>query len=137
MDAVTAPLDGGCACGRIRYRLQSRPCDTGYCHWGICRRCSGAPAVVYASVPLAHFEMLQGNTRTCRSTHFGVRGFCGDCGSALRMRVAHEPDVIDVTVATLDTPDAVPPGSHIWTESRVPWFDTRDDLPRFPASRSA
>jgi hypothetical protein len=132
-----ATLDGGCACGRVRYRLHSRPYDAGYCHCSICRRCSGAPAVVYATVPLEHFELLRGRTRRYRSTDFGERGFCGDCGAAIWMRVAHAPETLDITVATLDAPEAVPPGFHIWTESRIPWFDTRDESSRFAGSRDA
>lgn len=135
-ESATGPLDGGCACGRVRYRLHATPCDAGYCHCGICRRCSGAPATVYASVPLASFEFTRGRTRRYRSTPSGERGFCGDCGSPIWMRVADAPDVIDFTVATLDTPDAVAPGFHIWTDSRIAWFRTLDELPGFPASRA-
>lgn len=39
---------------------------------------------------------------------------------------------MDVSIASLDTPDAVPPTLHIWTESKVAWFDARDHLPRYP-----
>mgnify|MGYP006201012255 CR=1 FL=1 len=30
----------------------------------------------------------------------------------------------------LDDPDAVPPGFHIFHDSRIVWFETADDLPR-------
>ncbi len=65
-----------------------------------------------------------------RSSDFGERWFCRDCGTPLAMQVDHQPDTIDFTIATLDRPDAVPPGFHIWTASRIPWFDTADTLPR-------
>jgi hypothetical protein len=39
---------------------------------------------------------------------------------------------MDVSIASLDTPEAVPPTLHIWTASKIPWFDTGDDLPRYP-----
>jgi hypothetical protein len=41
---------------------------------------------------------------------------------------------MDVSIASLDTPEAVPPTSHIWTDSRVAWFDTADHLPRYPTA---
>jgi hypothetical protein len=37
-----------------------------------------------------------------------------------------------VTLASLDDPGAVHPSYHIWTASRIAWFDTDDDLPRYP-----
>jgi hypothetical protein len=43
-----------------------------------------------------------------------------------------EPDFLDVTLASLDDPEAVRPTYHIWTTSRVDWFDIADDLPRYP-----
>lgn len=136
MNDAPPSLEGGCTCGAVRYRLRSTPYDSGYCHCTICRRCSGAPAVVYCTVPRADFELTHGTTRTYRSTRFGERGFCGDCGTPVWMRVDHAPDTVDVTVATLDDPAAVPPGFHIWTQSRIAWFDVRDDLPRHARSRS-
>jgi hypothetical protein len=43
-----------------------------------------------------------------------------------------EPGSLDVTIASLDDPAAVRPDHHGWTSSRIPWFDTTDDLPRYP-----
>ncbi|HEX6636422.1 MAG TPA: hypothetical protein VF033_02095 [Steroidobacteraceae bacterium] len=40
---MSAGLEGGCACGAVRYRLASAPFDAGYCHCEVCRRSSGAP----------------------------------------------------------------------------------------------
>jgi hypothetical protein len=37
-----------------------------------------------------------------------------------------------VTLASLDEPAVVRPSHHIWTSSRIAWFDTADDLPRYP-----
>ncbi len=43
------------------------------------------------------------------------------------MQVDHQPDTIDFTVATLDDPDAAPPGFHIFHGSRIGWFETADE----------
>jgi len=37
-----------------------------------------------------------------------------------------------VTLASLDDPEAVRPSHHIWTASRIGWFDVADALPRYP-----
>ncbi len=68
--------------------------------------------------------------KTVRSSSFGHRAFCGDCGTPFLMKVDHQPETVDFTVATLDQPGFIEPGFHIFWASRIPWFDTRDELPR-------
>jgi hypothetical protein len=46
------------------------------------------------------------------------------------MQVDHQPETADFSIATLDEPEAVPPGFHIFYASRIGWFDPGDDLPR-------
>lgn len=129
-DDPAATQGGGCACGAIRYELGSAPFDAGYCHCRICQLTSGAPVMAFATVPRDDFRVTRGAVTRRRSSGFGERGFCGACGTPLTMAVTHQPDTIDFTIATLDRPDAVVPGFHIWTRSRIGWFDTKDELPR-------
>jgi len=129
-------LDGGCACGAVRYRLDAEPSDGGYCHCTICRRSSGAPALAFATVPLGAFVVTHGQPRKRRSSSFGERWFCGDCGTQLAMHVDHQPDTIDFTIPTLDKPEATRPLFHIWVDDRIAWFDTRDDFPRHAEFRA-
>lgn len=125
-------LAGGCACGRVRYRLGSAPFDAGWCHCRTCQLWSGSPAMAFASVPVGDFAFTAGEDRVRRfeSSRFGRRRFCGECGTPLTMQVDHQPDTVDFTLATLDDPDAVAPGFHIFHASRLAWFETVDDLPR-------
>jgi hypothetical protein len=48
--------------------------------------------------------------------------------------VRDEPDYLDLTFASLDKPEAVRPSYRIWSTSRISWFDTADDLPRYLGS---
>jgi hypothetical protein len=121
---------GRCACGQIRYEITSQPFDAGYCHCRLCQLTSGAPVIAFATVPLEHFVVTAGQPATRRSSAFGERSFCGDCGTPLTMHVDHQPDSIDFTIATLDHPARLPPGFHIWDASRIEWFATADRLPR-------
>lgn len=126
---------GGCLCGAIRYSLLSEPYDAGYCHCRICQLSSGSPVMVFASVPRADFLLEKGNLVCRRSSDFGERWFCGDCGTPIAMAVDHAPDAIDFTVVTLDESLDLPPTFHIWRESRIGWFDTIDALPRHERNR--
>jgi hypothetical protein len=46
-------------------------------------------------------------------------------------------DRVQVCIGSLDAPGRVQIDDHVWTSSRVPWFDTLDDLPRFSKSSAA
>jgi hypothetical protein len=136
---VTAPagLTGGCLCGAVRYHLASAPFDPGWCHCRTCQLNSGSPAMVFASVPVndLRFEAGEDEVGTVRSSNFGHRAFCRRCGTPLYMRVDHEPETLDFSVATLDAPDAVRPEFHIFWDSRIRWAEPADDLPRYPRER--
>ena len=125
-------MEGGCACGTVRYRLASTPYDAGWCHCRICQLNSGAPAMAFATVPRGDFLFTRNGklVKSFASSPFGQRMFCGECGTPLGVTVDHQPDTIDFSIATLDNPDAVPPGFHIFYASKVVWFDPGDDLPR-------
>ena len=126
------PWTGGCACGAVRYELRSTPFDTGWCHCRTCQLNSGAPAMVFSSVPAGQLVWTRGEDRLKRfqSSSFGHRSFCGDCGTPFLMEVDHQPETVDFSVATLDEPDRLPPGFHIFWGSRIAWFEPGDDLPR-------
>ena len=60
------------------------------------------------------------------------RLFCPHCGTPLVFRELAAQDSLDVTLASLDDPAGIGPGDHIWTSSRIAWFEVADDLPRHP-----
>jgi len=88
--------------------------------------------MVFASVPQGDFVWTKGaeKVRSVSSSSFGHRSFCGECGTPFLMKVAHQPETVDFSVATLDDPEAVAPGFHIFWGSRIGWSDPRDELPR-------
>ena len=131
-EAQNETRDGGCLCGAVRYRVRGAPRSVVHCHCAMCRRASGAPVVTWATFPAAAFEIVAGVPARIRSSDHAERTFCGRCGSPLTFCDDNHMDWIDVTVATLDDPAALAPTRHIWTESRLPWFDTDDHLPRLP-----
>jgi hypothetical protein len=123
-------LEGGCLCGAVRYRIRGAPRSADYCHCRMCRRVAGAPVVVRVTVANDFFNWMTGVPAVYRSSPDAERFFCRECGTQLALR--DEPDFLDVTLASLDDPEAVHPSYHIWTTSRIGWFDIADDLPRHP-----
>ena len=123
---------GGCLCGSVRYELKSEPSDADWCHCRTCQLFGGAPAMAFASVPVGDWQWTGGadKVRRLRSSSFGQREFCGECGTPLRIQVTHQPDTVDFPIVTLDEPDDIRPEFHIFFGSKIAWFDTADQLPR-------
>ncbi len=129
-EAAERPIDGGCLCGRIRYRLARVPDDVAHCHCRICQRASGAPVVTWATLPRDELALLADEPAWRRSSAAARRGFCPACGTQLFFafdadfadaRPDAPPDsarTIDVTVASLDDPDLCRPTRNIWIGSR-------------------
>jgi hypothetical protein len=126
------PLEGGCLCGAVRYRIGAAPDHADYCHCRMCQRATGAPVVAWLTVARAAFAWTRGEPAVYRSSASAERLFCQTCGTQLAFRDISEPQDLDVTLASLDDPEAVRPTHHIWTSSRIGWFDTADDLTRYP-----
>jgi hypothetical protein len=94
--------------------------------------------MVFASVPEGDFVWTAGaeKVKSVASSGFGHREFCGECGTPFLMKVDHQPETVDFSVATLDDPEAIAPGFHIFWGSRIGWFDPGDELPRHDKFRA-
>ncbi|MDQ3482332.1 MAG: GFA family protein [Pseudomonadota bacterium] len=88
--------------------------------------------MAFASVAEGDLLWTKGadQVRSVRSSSFGHRAFCGACGTPFLMKVDHQPETVDFSVATLDDPNAIAPTYHIFWSSRIDWFKPSDDLPR-------
>lgn len=131
---MTASAEGGCLCGAIRYRVAGEPLVCTICHCRSCRRASGAPTVAWAVFRSGDFKYLQGEPDYFSSSPAVTRTFCGTCGTPLTYQHAKRPDSIDVTTATFDNPELLPPTKEIWTEHRIPWEPVNEAIPQFPRS---
>jgi len=123
-------ITGGCYCGAIRYRVAATTRDVSHCHCTICRRTTGAPFVTWATFPVTALVFTAGTPAELRATPRAVRQLCAACGTALTFRETARPHSVDVTVGSMDRPDAVVPAAHIWTASQLAWLHLADDLPR-------
>jgi hypothetical protein len=91
--------------------------------------------VAWLTVRKAALEFTAGAPVIYESSSQVRRGFCGRCGTPLSYWSARRPDEIDLTVASLDVPDAVEPVDHVWMSDALRWDQPGDGRPQYPQTR--
>ena len=61
-----------------------------------------------------------------------TRSHCARCGTPIGYETVRRPAEIDLYVNAFDHPEAFVPQAHVHFAEHLPWFDTRDELPRIP-----
>ena len=61
------PVEDGCLCGAVRYRVSAEPPSADYCHCRMCRRAAGAPVVARLTVADTAFAWTKGEPAVYRS----------------------------------------------------------------------
>lgn len=118
--------EGGCDCGKVRYRLKAEPIVIKCCHCHACQRQTGSAFILNMLIEPENVELLgempercdlatasgkgQKNMRcpSCQVSVWGVYNMAGD-------------GVWFMRGGTLDDPTGVEPDLHIYTESKLPW----------------
>ena len=126
-------MEGGCACGAVRYRLTSEPMFVHCCHCLNCQRQTGSAFVINLLIEADRVELLaaepdpvdvardRGKQRIWR---------CPTCQIAVYSKYT-SPKVRFVRAGTLDDPSSVEPDVHIFTRSKLPWVELPEDVPAF------
>lgn len=120
------PIEGGCACGAVRYRVTSKPLFVHCCHCRWCQRESGAAFALNAMI---ESDRVEGRgvepelVHTPSESGLGQKvARCPTCKVAVWSHYAGSgPLTKFVRVGTLDNPDLLPPDVHIFTASRQLW----------------
>ncbi len=123
---AASPLDGGCTCRQVRYRLESAPLFVHCCHCRWCQRESGSAFALNAMIEADRVTLLQGEVEPLTiPTNSGAGqkvSRCPGCRIALWSNYAGAGDGVHfVRVGTLDEPDRAPPDIHIFTSSKQAW----------------
>jgi len=131
------PMEGGCDCRAVRYRMESAPLVVHCCHCRWCQRGSGASFALNAMIEADRVHSLGMEPEivdTPSESGAGQRiARCPRCKVAVWSNYAGSGPVVKfVRVGTLDTPDALPPDVHIFTSSKQPWVQLPAATPAFP-----
>lgn len=120
------PLEGGCTCSAVRYRLESPPMFVHCCHCRWCQRETGSAFALNALLEQDKVALLSGTPEAVQTVSNSGAGQlivrCPDCRVALWSHYGAAGERVKfLRVGTLDLPDACPPDIHIFTESKQPW----------------
>ena len=129
-------IEGGCACGKVRFKISGPLMGVGVCHCLDCQKASGGGPNYVVLAPKAGFEVTRGDpkiymSRADSGSDIG-RAFCADCGTPLWSNTGPAAPFIPVKVGALDDPSGISPGVHLYVDSAQPWHLRHEGVPRFP-----
>lgn len=132
---MSETLEGGCACGAVRYRLTSPPMFVHCCHCRDCQRQTGSAFVLNAMIEADRVTPIAGNTEEITVPTASGRGQkiyrCTSCKIAVWSVYGGVDKLRFVRVGTLDDPAALTPDVHIYVRSKLPWVQLPEGVPAF------
>jgi hypothetical protein len=134
LPAENYPLDGGCDCRTIRYRMHTRPLFVHCCHCRWCQRETGASFALNAMIESDRVTLLVGEPEIIDTPSASGKGQkiarCPKCRLAIWSHYAGAGTKIRfVRIGTLDQPGLLPPDIHIFTASKQPWVTLAQGTP--------
>lgn len=128
--------EGGCACGKARFRVEGAPIMVHNCYCRQCQQQTGSTSVVNAFWESDRVEHLSGEL-----VEFAVPGGsgeahtiarCNHCGTALFSYYGRMGRLMTgVRAGTLDDPGSVTPDVAIFLAEAMPWVTPPADIPQF------
>jgi hypothetical protein len=136
MDDANVAREGGCRCGRIRFRITAPPLLTMACHCTGCQRMTGSAFSLSAAIPSGGFAVTTGEP-----VIGGLHGddvhhwFCGWCMSWLFTRAEGLDWFVNVRTTMLDDASGLDPFIETYTSEKLPWATTpaKHAFAQFPA----
>ena len=130
------PVEGGCQCRAVRYRITAAPLAVYNCHCKDCQRSSGATHsmsmfmrrehVVHLQGALKHFDKAADSGRVVRMLG------CPACGTKVWNEPLASTQFLVLKPGTLDDMSWAVPIGNIWTASKAPWVEIDAALVNFP-----
>jgi hypothetical protein len=131
---MTVQLEGGCACGAVRYRLTSEPLFVHCCHCLNCQRQTGSGFVINLLIETDRVELLAVDPEPVAVPRGAGKKQkiwrCPTCQIAVYSQYT-TPKVRFVRSGTLDDPASAEPDVHIYTRSKLPWVTLPESVPAF------
>lgn len=128
------PAEGGCRCGRVRFRVTAAPLVTMACHCRGCQRMTASAFSLSAAIPVEGFEVIEGEP-VLGGLHGEAQHFhCGWCMSWVWSRLPGLDWFVNVRATMFDDAAWYVPFVETCTSEALPWALTgaRYAYPAFP-----
>lgn len=117
--------EGGCRCGRVRFRVTGAPMITMACHCPGCQKMTASAFSVSALHHQTAFTVTQGET-----VLGGLQGelrhhCCAFCHSWIYTHANLLGEMVNIRSTLLDKPRLDPPFLECWIDTRLPWVQIR------------
>ena len=114
--------DGGCLCGRVRYRATGAPRRTLVCHCNFCQKMTGSSCYAESMFPIGAVRftgdpMSLYSHRSDESGKLVHVNFCAGCGTTVALTFERWPELCAISRGSFDAPNWAPVDAHIWTRS--------------------
>ena len=130
------PIEGGCVCGAVRYRLTAPPLSAYNCHCRDCQKMSGGTHSMSMPVSRTALEHMSGTLVSYDKPSDSGRVVrmmaCSYCGTKLWNEPLAAPALLVVKPGTLDDASWIRPVGNIWTDGALPWATIDAALVNFP-----
>lgn len=130
------PVEGGCQCGAVRYRLKAAPLGVYACHCKDCQRVSGTTHTMSMVVKAGDVELIRGTLVSFDKAADSGRTVrmlgCAACGIKIWNEPQSAPHLVIVKPGTLDDMSWARPVGNIWTDRALPWAEIDWSHPHFP-----
>ena len=135
MSPPALPMEGGCRCDRVRFKVSAAPLLTMACHCTGCQRMTGSAYSLSAVIPSDAFAVARGEP-VIGGLHGPHRHFfCGYCMSWMFTRPEGFDAIVNVRATLLDDPSWYVPYAETMTSEKLPWVTTPavHSFEKFPA----
>jgi hypothetical protein len=129
------PVRGSCLCGGVTFEVRGPFLRASHCHCSRCRKHSGTGVLTQGRVRREDFRLVSGAGLIrvySPAPGAAVKAFCSVCGSSLFGGTWPEGDEVSIRLGSLDSDPGIRPQFHTFVDSRAPWDEIADALPRFP-----
>jgi hypothetical protein len=118
--------EGGCLCGKVRYRVVGNPNIAAVCHCTFCKRRTGSAFGTSAYFDEAAVD-ITGVLKTYEyhsdeSNRWIKTEFCLTCGTTVTWTGEALPGGRGIAGGTFDDPNWIKPQLHLWTRSALHWI---------------
>lgn len=113
-------FEGGCRCGKVRFKAAGDPKFVANCHCEDCRRSTGGAFSTWIG-----FETGQVSWPNPPDLHESspatARGFCAVCGTPVSFSSEKWAGETHFLIGTFDNPDQFTPTGDAFAAEKLPW----------------